>query len=196
MPPSVNLKIRQSGAGSNPIPLLNSAAVAGRRKGADLPPPPEVTMKKKFLGLENGLAIYAGIAIAAAILIPLAGVALKQKLAWALSHFDKPKPEPIVQASPATALPSPQPVKIPLPPIRPGTFKVTSILLADQRLAVINGKELSEGDPVPVSGQPGWKIAQIRDDSVVLDYYGNLVGVGLTILDSPGPLNDQLQPLK
>src|SRR5438067_10441743 len=118
MPPSAKLKISGQHT-ANTAELLSCAAVSGRRKNSDMPPP-EVKMKTKFLGLENGVAIYGGIAIAAAIIIPLAHVALKQHAAWVLSHFQKPQPALIVQSTPAPP-PAPHPVKIPLPPIKPDT---------------------------------------------------------------------------
>ena len=87
-------------------------------------------------------------------------------------------------------------MKIPLPPIQSDTFKVTGISLGTRRLAVINGKECVEGNPVEVPHQPGWTVAQIRDDSVVLDYYGNYIAVPLTLSDNTKRLSDQLRPLK
>src|SRR5947208_7801856 len=97
---NASLKIsRQSAPAMDAARLLSSAALGGARRPSDMPPP-DVTLKKKFLGLENGIAIYAGIAIAAAILLPLASVGLKKQIRLVLSHFDKPTPAPPAKAAP------------------------------------------------------------------------------------------------
>src|ERR1043166_898632 len=116
--------------------LLDSAAFAVKRKVEEAAPP-EVVLKKKFLGLENGLAIYLGIALAALVIIPLAHVAVRAKIAELLGLL-KPKTEVV---HPAPIAPPPiQPVKIPLPTIQPDMFKVTSISLGVRKLRVIIGK--------------------------------------------------------
>src|ERR1043166_8213388 len=94
--------------------LLDSAAFAVRRTMVNAPPP-EVALKKKFFGMENGLAIYLGIAIAALIIGPLAHVAVRAKIA---EIFGLLKPKTEVHAVPI-AHPPIQPVQIPLPPIQP-----------------------------------------------------------------------------
>ncbi|GEM_PF-6323426 len=185
MPP---LKIAENHAPS--APLLSSAALAGGRK-PEAAPPPEVKLKKGVFGMSNSTAIYIGIGVAALIILPVSGVMLQAKIKAIWMHFNQLPP-----AAAQIFAPPPVPKKVPMPEVKPGTFNVSSISLdGATHLAVINGQELAEGDAVPVPNQPGWKLAQIRESEVLLDFFGNSLVVKLNVALNTKPLNDQLHPL-
>jgi hypothetical protein len=52
--------------------------------------------------------------------------------------------------------------------IEPGQFLVSTILLGNERLAVINGREVTEGSSIPTPAGVQAKVIQIRDGAVIL----------------------------
>lgn len=191
---------------SAPSARLFNSAVSLRRR-AEMAPPPEIALKAGFFGVSNTAALCAGIGLAALILIPLGAFAARGKIKEIWMRFQTPVvveqavPRPAHPAHPA--LPAPTPLAIPpvkkiaLPAIKAEMFNVTSILLGGAApIAVINGKACSVGDQVPVAGEPGWKLARILEDRVVLDYFGNPVAVMLNLALAPKPFHDELNPLQ
>jgi len=87
---------------------------------------------------------------------------------------------------------APAPAKVPPPPA--GTFVVTSILLGQPSIAIINGKSQAEGAAVDAPGVTGWKVSRILDGVVWMKNGVTLAPIPLTL---PGikPLDDSLRPL-
>ncbi|MEA3188164.1 MAG: hypothetical protein QOD99_1994 [Chthoniobacter sp.] len=177
--------------------LLNSAASFGKRSHASAPPP-DAALRKTIFGLNHSSVIYGGIAIAALVILPLGGIAVRARIR-ALHAQVEPSPIPAAVVAPVKPFVAPTPVpvkKIPMPVVKPGTFEVTSIMTGGPTgIAVINGREHVKGDEVPVAGEPGWKVEEIHENGVTLNYFGNLLVVELEAEGATKPLNDKLRPL-
>lgn len=163
--------------------------------------PPESSLAKKTdsapLPAQPASSPIFGILMVSAVVVGLAGLIFQSRIK---AFFSQPHLPPAAMLAQVTAL-APTltkilgPAKVPLPPIPSHAFHVTSIALnGATRIAVIDGQQVLEGHAVVVPGQPGWKVVEIHDGSVVLDYLGNRVPCGL---EAPlrKPLNDRLHSL-
>lgn len=138
-----------------------------------------------------------GILMIAAVVVGVAGMIGQKPIK---NFFHPPLSATTASTIPATSL-APIFAKIlpsastSLPPIPPHAFHLTSISLSGTtRLAVIEGHPILEGHALPVAGQPGWKVAEIHDGFVVLDYLGNRLSCPIEI-PAAKPLNDRLHSL-
>jgi hypothetical protein len=102
-----------------------------------------------------------------------------------------------VQASAPKAAPSAPraaPTAVPVPPLKPDTFIVTSISIGQPSFAIINGISRVEGDPVQAPGVTGWKVSRVLENAVLLQNGSAFASLPLS---TPGlkPLDDALHPL-
>jgi len=143
---------------------------------------------------------FSGLFILFAVLvIGAAAVAGAVKSGKLNRYFSVPKPA--AQAQAAQAAQTGQAIDvihaalaIPPAPLKPNTFVVTSISLAQPSFAIINGQSRTVGDPVAAPGVTGWKVMRIVDGTVLLQNGPTVASLPLSL---PGikALDDQLHPL-
>jgi hypothetical protein len=165
---------------------------------ADLPTPPVKTYISLPPEREAAAPVFsAGFVIFAIFVIGGAGLGgAVQSGRISLNRFFN-APKAVVRQAPVQTVArhaAPAPSAAPVPPLKPGTFVVSSISIGAPSFAIINGISRVEGDPVEAPGVTGWKVRLIVDGAVVLQNGSTLTSLPLS---TPGiqPLDDQLKPL-
>ena len=159
---------------SSPTPrLLNTVAPdASATKPPSEPPRGIFSLKGASIFSGNGRAIFIGIAVGAALFSLIGVVYVRHQAQTRHSR---------VEASPAqAAAPSPSAIV----PVDAAQIQVSAISLGEPRLAIVNGKQVTEGDSITVQTQTGaggvsLRVVKISDGRIEFSNGPQLISVRL-----------------
>lgn len=160
---------------TTPAPRLLSTAAADHRASdaATANASSEAKLKDGGLFSGNGVAIFVGLGIAAALIGGAGFLVTNHTSSWN-SELPRasfvPVPPPPVRPPQAKSEPMPSPIVVQL---TPELFRVTAISLGHPRLAVINGQQVGEGDNLVVHTPTAniavrISVSKIRDGAIEL----------------------------
>lgn len=162
--------------------LLNTVAPELRKTAAsEEPPPARFSLKGASLFSGNGRAIFIGIAVGAVVLSVISVVYERHQTARQQKEAEM-RSRGVDSLSSQHITPTPVPIMV---QIDTSQIRVSAISLGEPRLAIINGKQVLEGESITLQATPAitvnLRVVKIADGQVNLTDGNQVITVRLHV---------------
>lgn len=151
--------------------LLSSAALEVRNSAGAVEPGSDIKLGGASIWTGNGRALFVGLFFGAVVICGGGWIVSHQReTAREFETFRKFMAVRTAKVEPPPVAPHPKAIAVRIPP---DLIRVTAIALGHPRIAIINGKELTEGESVKVRVPNGdievsLRVVKIRDGAIEL----------------------------